>query len=244
MPFLFRLPILIALIALLSSCAAIIPHTLMTPMVRHKGAAEIIASAGLHGFGLQAAYAPTNRTVLLASGHQWARGGRWSLSGEVGGGRQWVQPNSGSWALYGGVGYGNGYSYDNFCLDICDDAPSAERVRYTYAFIQPSYTLLLGSTSLGFAVRAQPLRLSRWETYSRRYSSLDSLGYHSEYYLLNRRGHWLTLLQPGINVRQQVGRHFCLTTSLSAFLPVKSDAPTVLRLAGGVGVQIIFGDKL
>ncbi|WP_157530804.1 hypothetical protein [Hymenobacter norwichensis] len=238
--------IAILFIGLLSGCAAIIPQTLMTPTVREKGEAEIDASVGLHGESLQAAYATSNHTVLLASGHHWARGSRWSWSGEGGGGRQWVRPNGGSWGLYGGAGYGAGYSYDSFCLDLCGDTPTNERVRYTYSFVQPTYTILQDRTTLGFAVRLQPLRLSRWETYEVSYSP-DSLGnINREAYPINRAGLWMVLLQPGINVRYQIGKHLCLTYNISGVFPLSNrrrEEASALRLATGVGVQLVLGRR-
>ncbi|MBC8085314.1 MAG: hypothetical protein H7Z21_19120 [Hymenobacter sp.] len=234
------------LIGPLGGCAAIIPHTLMTPTVRQRGEVEIDASTGLHGTSFQAAYAPANRTVLLASGHRWAVGNRWSLAGEAGGGYQWVRPDGGSWGLYAGAGYGAGYSYGHFCLDLCGNVPNGGQVRYAYTFLQPTYTLLQEQrTNLGFAVRLQALRLNRWQTYRVRYTAAtDSSGYDiPEYYPLNRSGRWVVLLQPGINARRQLSRHVCLTTNLGALVPLQQDAPTVLRLSAGVGVQLTLGRK-
>jgi hypothetical protein len=182
-----RLCIYLIAVGILSGCAAIIPHTLMTPTVRQRGEAEISTSVGLHGISVQAAYTPSDNIVLLASGHHWTQGYRWSWAGEAGGGRQWIRPNGGSWGIYGGAGYGAAYSYDPVFFDG-DEAPSGERVRYTYAFVQPTYTLVSERTSLGFAIRFQPLYLNRWETYGSR-SVSDSLLTYTGYYPISKAGH-------------------------------------------------------
>lgn len=230
---------------LLGNCAAVVPHTLMTPTVRAQGEAEVDLSGGLHGTSLQAAYAPSRGTVLLASAHRWTRAERWSLGAEAGGGYQWIRPNGGSWALYGGAGYGAGYSYDSFCPDICGDTPTNERVRYTYAFVQPTYTLLQNEyTNLGLAIRLQPLRLSRWQTYESRYTA-DTLGNNiEEYYPIERAGQWLVLLQPGLNLRRRLGRHLNFTSGISAFVPLRNRSvpvPSILGLAASVGLQLVLG---
>ncbi|WP_156109040.1 hypothetical protein [Hymenobacter sp. APR13] len=236
---------LVASALLAGSCAVLVPHTLMTPTVRAKGETEIDLSGGLHGTSLQAAYAPGRSTILLASAHRWVRDRRWSYGGEAGAGYQWIRPNGGSWSVYGGGGYGAGYSYNNFCPDLCSNTPTAERARYAYVFVQPTYTLVRNEyTNLGLAIRLQPLRLNSWQYFGTRYST-DSLGNSmEEHYPINRAGQWLVLLQPGLNMRRRLGRRLNLTSGISAFLPLRSrtsSTPSVLGLAASVGIQLVLG---
>lgn len=224
-----------------SGCAALVPHTLLMPTVYAKGETEVDASVGIHGTSVQAAYAPRQGTVLLASGHRWGRGERWSLSGEAGGGYQWLRPNGSSWGLYGGFGYGAGYAYDDFCGDRCSTLSTADHVRYTYAFIQPTFLPLhTENGSLGLAVRLQPLRLSQWQM-TKDWITADSVGIQRE--TQNRAGKWVVLLQPGISTRRRLSHRFWLTSGLSAFIPLQQrrNAPTIFSLAASIGVQLKLG---
>jgi|GEM_PF-3896696 len=235
-----------ALLAGLSSCAAVVPHTLQTPWVASQGETEIGANLGLHGSDLQAAHALTEQVTLIGSVHQRIRSkhGHWAYVGEAGAGYNWQRPHNQRWTLYGGLGYGAGYAYDTFCADGCG-SPTSDRVRYGYGFVQPTYRWLAANSRFGLsaAVKVSAVDFLRWQETVSSYPGFptDSTAGAYPTRTTNRAGYGGIMLQPGVNFFVDVTPRLRLTYSGSLFVPLRRDFPSVLPFAVGIGLQYHVG---
>ncbi|GAB2949003.1 hypothetical protein GCM10027048_12440 [Hymenobacter coalescens] len=230
-----------SLLLLLSGCAAVVPHTLQTPLVQQRGETELALNAGTHGTDVQAAYALTDRLTVLGSAHQRIRGkhGHWAYTGEAGAGYAFFRPGSQRWSLYGGMGYGAGYAFSTFCPDLCGEFRASDRVRYSYAFVQPTYVWMPEPDfALSAAVKITAMRFSRWRTVS---SGFDDVQGAFVANVREQSGRTGPVLQPGGNIYVGLSRHFRLNFSSSVFIPLQRDFPSTLGLAAGIGVQYRFG---
>ncbi|RAK64144.1 hypothetical protein [Hymenobacter edaphi] len=231
--------------ALLSSCAAVVPHTLQTPLVQHRGETELGANLGLHGSDVQVAHALSDRLTLTGSGHQRIRGrhGHWAYSGEAGAGYTLARPHKQRWTVYGGLGYGAGYAYETFCPDLCD-LPVSYRVRYGYGYLQPTYLWMPDeSIALSAGVKMAGYDFLRWRT--TRHEPLPDPGNPPGGILqpttLDRPGYGGLTLQPGYNILTRLTPRLRLQLSQSFLIPMQKPFPSVLIFATGVGLQYHFG---
>jgi hypothetical protein len=233
---------------LLSSCASVVPQTMHTPLLTQRGQAEVVAAAGFHGMGIQAAYAATDHLAITVSGQQRIRNhkGHWAYAGEVGAGRLWHRPSSHHWAMYGGLGYGAGYANKGRGFIRLDDLLStSDRIRYNYAYIQPTYALIEGNYGLTLAVKISQYHFTRWRQSSsyleRREINDSTLVFDTRVETVNVPARSMTLVQPGVNFYFGLGGRlrFLLTSSIA--VPLQQQVPQVAALACGFGVQYRLG---
>lgn len=231
---------------LLSGCAAVVPHTLQTPLVQQQGETELSANIGLHGSDLQVAHGLSDRLTLTASGHQRIRRkhGHWAYSGEAGAGYGWTRRRH-QWSVYGGLGYGAGYAYQTFNLD--SDQPSTNyRVRYAYGYVQPTYRLTPSPAfGLSMAVKVAAYDFLRWRETSSEYAPdpNDPNVWLRQTTTVNRPGLAGVTLQPGYNMFFGLTPHLRLQVNQSLFLPLENRFPSVLVVATGLGLQYFFGGR-
>ncbi|KAA9331557.1 hypothetical protein F0P96_15070 [Hymenobacter busanensis] len=235
----------LAVAAGLSGCAAVVPHTLQTPLVQQRGDTELGANVGLHGTDVQAAHAISDRLTVTGSGHQRIRSkhGHWAYSGEAGAGYTLARPNKQRWTVYGGLGYGAGYAYDTFCPDLCD-LPASYRVRYGYGYVQPTYLWTPDeSIALSAGVKMAAYDFLRWRTSSREFvlDPNDPRGVLEQRTTTNQPGYGGLTMQPGYNVFARLTPRLRLQVSQSFLFPLQKTFPSVLIFATGVGVQYHFG---
>ncbi|RTQ53511.1 hypothetical protein EJV47_01865 [Hymenobacter gummosus] len=242
-----RIITVFATAALLSSCAAVVPHTLQTPLVQQRGETELSANIGLHGTDVQAAHALTNRLTLTASGHQRIRPkhGHWAYTGEAGAGYGWSRVRH-QWAIYGGLGYGAGYVFETGGLE--DDGPATHhRVRYGYGYLQPTFRFTPSRNfGLGIALKVAAFDLLRWRasTYRLVYDPNDPTFTGTNTTTVERPGFGGLTLQPGYNLAIGLTPHLQLLVSQSFFLPLEEDRlPPLMYVATGLGLQCYFGGR-
>jgi hypothetical protein len=236
-----------ALSALLSSCAAVVPHTLQTPLVQRRGETELGANIGLHGSDVQAAHALTDRLTLTGSAHQRIRSkhGHWAYTGEAGAGYGWSRARH-QWAVYGGLGYGAGYAFQTSRLDA--DLPVTRyRVRYGYGYLQPTFRFTPSRNfGLGLAVKVAAFDFMRWHSSTIRwvYDPNDPAQSATRTIVMERPGFGGFALQPGYNIMVGLTPHLRLLVNQSLFLPLDDDRlPSILYIATGVGLQYCFGGR-
>ena len=133
--------------SVLSGCAVTLaPHIPYLPTIRNRGQAEARLSTGFSGSELQLGYQVTDKlvvhTALLIKGR--AQIGHKLHSADVGVGYYYSSPN-GLWRLgmHGGLASGGGKSYvsgESFEGSF-PTPPIDYRVRYTYAYVQPTVHL-------------------------------------------------------------------------------------------------------
>lgn len=231
---------------LLGSCAAVVPHTLQTPLVQQRGQTELGANLGLHGTDVQAARGLSERLTLTASAHQRIRSkhGHWAYSGEAGAGYGWTRRRH-QWSVYGGLGYGAGYAYETFCPDLCPPSVSY-RIRYGYGYLQPTYRLTPDPAfGLSMAVKIAAYEFLRWrETSSEdRPDPNDPSRWIWQRTTKNRPGFGGVTVQPGYNMFVGLTPHLRLQISQSFLVPLQKRFPSVLFFATGLGVQYYFGGR-
>ncbi|MCC3155681.1 hypothetical protein LJ737_00420 [Hymenobacter sp. 15J16-1T3B] len=237
------------LAALLSGCAAVVPHTLQTPLVQQGGQTELGANLGVHGTDVQVAHGLSERLTLTGSAHQRIRPkhGHWAYSAEAGAGYTFARPRHHRWTVYGGLGYGAGYAYETFCPDLCD-LPASYRVRYGYAYLQPTYVWTPDeSIALSAGVKLAGYDFLRWRTVSREFVSnpdpTDPFGGWERVVTRNRPGYGGLTLQPGYNIFVRLTPRLRLQLSQSFLFPVQARFPSVQLLATGLGMQWHFGGE-
>ncbi|RYU83763.1 hypothetical protein [Hymenobacter persicinus] len=229
----------------LSACAAVEPHTLQTPWVSRRGETELALNTGLHGSDLQAAHALTDRVTLLGSYHQRVLSGRgsWTYQGEAGAGRTWGRSAGQTLGVYGGLGYGTGQSGGTLCLDLCGSV-SSYRVGYGYAYVQPTYRWRPDASS-GFSTAVKVMlvdfrRLEKSTYYPDNFLN-DSVRVAGGTVVQSRAGYGSLVLQPGFSTFREIAPHLRLTFSGSLYIPLRTEFPSVMPFAVGLGVQYHFG---
>lgn len=235
----------LALGALLSSCAAVVPHTLQTPLVQQRGETELGANIGLHGTDVQVAHALSDHLTLTGSAHQRIRAkhGHWAYTGEAGAGYGWSRARH-QWAVYGGLGYGAGYAFPTGRLD--GDRPTTHyRVRYGYGYLQPTFRFTPSRNfGLGIAVKVAAFDFVRWRasTYEWVYDPNDPT--YTKTNTVERPGFGGLTLQPGYNIFVGLAPHLRLQINQSLFLPMEDDRlPSIMYVATGLGLQYYFGGR-
>ena len=145
--------------ALLSGCAVTLaPHVPYLPVIRDRGQAEARVSTGFSGSELQLGYQLSDKVVvhgaLLAKGR--ARNGTKLYSGDLGLGYYYSSPN-GFWrfGVHGGLASGGGNSSGGGgSFEGSDPTPPVDyRVRYTYAYVQPTMHLHKNRQTWSFGLR-------------------------------------------------------------------------------------------
>lgn len=230
--------------ALLSSCAAVVPHTLQTPLIQQRGQAELGANVGLHGTDVQVAYGLSDHLTLTASGHQRIRSkpGHWAYTGEAGMGYSWHRTRH-LWSVYGGLGYGAGYAFETGNRDV--DRPTTHyRVRYGYGYVQPTYCFTLSPDfAVGAAVKVAAFDFMRWRASTNRLTP-DPNGPIYTTSTVERPGFGGLTLQPGYNIMVGLTPRLRLLVNQSVLVPLEDDRlPSIQYLATGVGLQYCFGGR-
>ena len=145
--------------AVLSGCAVTLaPHVPYLPMIRDRGQAEARLSTGLGGSELQLGYQISDKLIvhgaLLTKGR--AQNGTRLYSGDLGLGYYYTSPN-GFWrfGMHGGVASGGGESgVSGAGFEGSYPTPPVDyRVRYTYAYVQPTVHLLEDRQTWSFGLR-------------------------------------------------------------------------------------------
>ena len=145
--------------SLLSGCAVTLaPHVPYLPMIRDRGQAEARLSTGFSGSELQLGYQVTDKlvlhTALLTKGT--VQRSHKLYSGDLGLGYYYNSPN-GFWrfGVHGGLASGGGNSsVSGGSFEGSDPTPPVDyRVRYTYAYVQPTVHLHQNRQTWSFGLR-------------------------------------------------------------------------------------------
>jgi hypothetical protein len=144
---------------LLSGCAVTLaPHTPYLPLIRDKGQAEARVSTGFSGNELQLGYQVTDKLIVhsafLTKGR--SQNGTRLYSADLGLGYYYSSPN-GFWrfGMHGGLASGGGKSYISGAgfEGSLPTPPVDYKVRYTYAYVQPTVHLHQGRHTWSFGLR-------------------------------------------------------------------------------------------
>lgn len=225
--------LLLALVGLLAGCApTLAPHSSYIPLVREQGEAEARVATGVGGSEIQLGYQLTNRLVVHAGGLSYGRkaAGTHFYSAEAGAGYYYPSPN-GRWrlGLHAGLAYGAGTSGNNGCFE-CGDAPnSVFKVRYTYAYVQPTVLLLED------ARHTWGLALLVGQTYYPKLSEQRTYPASNQIVLADYQGHVSVFLQPTFQFSYQAQRWLMISAKVGSqrFL----GAPSRLDIMGGLVAQ-------
>ncbi len=162
-----RLLLTCLLPGVVSGCAVTLaPHAPYLPMIRDRGQAEARLSTGLIGSELQLGYQVTDKlvlhTALLVKGR--TQNSHKLRSVDLGLGYYYTSPN-GFWRLgmHGGLASGGGKSYvSGTGFEGSAPIPPVDyRVRYTYAYVQPTVHLQEDRHTWSFGLRVSQVYYHR-----------------------------------------------------------------------------------
>ena len=230
-------------IGLLVGCApTLIPHAAYLPLIRDRGQAEARLSTGLNGSELQMAYQATDKLVLHAALLNYRHGrsgdGKGFRSADLGVGYYYNSPN-GFWRLGGhaGMAYGGGTSGSSTCFE-CSGPGSEYRVRYTYAYVQPTVLLLEGNQAWGFG-----LQVGR--AYYHRFTKVGADTLRGPILTTSYAGHQVTFVQPTFQYSYRVRRWlaFSGTFGSQGFLANTGALDRVNPLVGQLGIHFVLNKR-
>jgi hypothetical protein len=206
----------------LSGCAVTLaPHIPYLPAIRDEGQAEARLSTGFTGSELQLGYQVTDKLVvhaaLLTKGR--SQSGHKLRSADLGLGYYYSSPN-GFWrfGVHGGLAYGGGRSFvSGASFEGSEPTPPVDyRVRYTYAYVQPTVHLHEDRHTWSFG-----FRVSRAYYHQFMRTSADTIGG-----MVNTRDYGGTQVPFGQSVLQYAYR-----------------ASPLVNLSATFGAQALFYDQ-
>ena len=230
-------------ITLSTGCSpTLVPHTPYLPTIRDRGQAEVWVSTGFNGSELQAGYQATDKLVLHAAllnyRNRRSDDGKGFRSADLGVGYYYASPN-GYWRLGGhaGAAYGGGTSGSSACFECVDNDTGTEyRVRYTYAYVQPTALLQTTNQTWGFGLRVG-------HAYYHELTALHAEMLGGPILATSYAGHRSTFFQPTFQYSWRVLRWLGFSSSFGVqrFLNSSAEIGTVNPLVGQVGLHVVLG---
>ncbi|OGX82591.1 hypothetical protein BEN47_04220 [Hymenobacter lapidarius] len=205
-------------------------------MIRDRGQAEARLSTGFSGTELQAGYQVTDKlvvhTALLTYGR--AQGSHKLRSADLGLGYYYNSPN-GFWRLgmHGGLATGGGRSGSSGAsFEGSEATPAVDyRVRYTYAYVQPTIHLMEDRQTWSFG-----LRVGR--AYYHRFTQVgaDTLG--GPVNTVDYGGRQLSFLQAGFQYGYRLSPRVNLSTTFGAQAFIGNGGPVEVGMSSGLVGQV------
>lgn len=237
------IPFSLAAFFLVGCARTLVPHTVYIPLVKDRGQAEVRISTGTNASEVQAGYQATDRLVvhlaLLNKGRLGADKG--FRSADVGLGYYFELPN-GRWRLGGHVGVASGGGSSGStgaCFECVGPGSASEyRVRYSYAYVQPTVLLVEGTRSWGIGLRVGRAYYHRFDR-----MRADTLG--GPIRTMQYTGRQATFVQPTFQFGFQVSRWLALSTvfGLQGFVGVPQADSNMSSFVGQIGAHLLLSKR-
>ena len=217
-----------------------VPHTAYIPLTRDQGQAEIRVSTGTNASEVQAGYQITNRLVvhtalLNKGGLSTSKAFR---SADLGLGYYYESPN-GLWRLGGHAGLASGAGSSGStggCFECVGTGSASEyRVRYSYAYVQPTVLLVEDVRSWGFGLRVGRAYYHRFDR-----MRADTLG--GPITTTRYAGRQVTFVQPTFQFGYQVSRRFAFSAVLGVqgFVGTPQVGNDMSSFVGQMGAHLLL----